>query len=271
MSSDNKQKEETTRFAELEAKAVEEATATADESFTPSPSLLNASSPEALLQQVDGPSLKGYEAKESVYVGKNVPVAVRSKLQFPIHVTAPGSIVEYKVESKGYDIGFSIIAEREEGITVVKESERIEAHVAAVKGKFLVGSVPCRLKFTFDNEYSWMREKQVSYRLSITPPSAEVLLAGRRRRAKACRKATEEDLKSARQRLESASSQKTNIESEIAKLEKLIIEQKKSLEVVAKEESWLKTRVDLRVKQQELLDRRLQNGWADEIGENGTT
>lgn len=120
MPSDNKEKEESTRFAELEAKAVQEATATADESFTPSPSLLNASSPEALLQQVDGPSLKGYEAKESVYVGKSVPVAVRSKLQFPIHVTAPGSIVEYTVESKGYDIGFSIIAEREEGVTIVK-------------------------------------------------------------------------------------------------------------------------------------------------------
>lgn len=113
-------KEESTRMAELEAKAVAEATATADESFTPSPSLLNASSPEALLQQVDGPSLSGYEAKESVYVGKSVPVALRAKLEVPIHVTAPGSIVEYKIESKGYDVNFGVVAEREEGVTVVK-------------------------------------------------------------------------------------------------------------------------------------------------------
>ena len=109
-------------MAELEAKAVAEATATADDSFMPSPSLLNASSPQALLQQVDGPSLSGYEAKESVYVGKSVPVALRGKMEVPIHVTAPGSIVEFAIESKAYDISFSVVAEREEGITVVKVS-----------------------------------------------------------------------------------------------------------------------------------------------------
>lgn len=112
--------EERARMAELEAKAVAEATATADDSFMPSPSLLNASSPQALLQQVDGPSLSGYEAKESVYVGKSVPIALRGKMEVPIHVTAPGSIVEYSIESKGYDINFSVVAERDEGITIVK-------------------------------------------------------------------------------------------------------------------------------------------------------
>ncbi len=115
--------EESARMAELEAKAVAEATANADDSFTPSPSLLNASSPQALLQQVDGPSLSGYEAKESVYVGKSVPIALRGKMEVPIHFTAPGSIVEYSIESKGYDISFSVVAEREEGITIVKVSD----------------------------------------------------------------------------------------------------------------------------------------------------
>lgn len=109
---------------EMEAKAVAEATATADDSFTPSPSLLNAATPEPLLLQVDGPSLKEYEGKESVYVGRSVPVAVRTKLTVPIHVTAPGSVVEYAVESKFYDISFGITAEREEGVTIVKVCKR---------------------------------------------------------------------------------------------------------------------------------------------------
>ena len=106
-------------------------------------------------------------------------------------------------------------------------------------GKFLVGSVPCLLKFTFDNDYSWFREKQVSYRITVTPPSAEVLRAGRRRRAKACQKAIEDDLSSAQQRLDAASGQKMSLESDIAKLEKLLAEKKKSLDVIAKEESWI--------------------------------
>lgn len=108
------------RLAELEAKAVAEATASADDSFKPSPSLLNAPSPDALMQQVDGPSLEGYHGKESVYVGKSVPVAMRARLEVPINVSAPGSVVEYAVESKAYDVGFGVTAEREEGITIVK-------------------------------------------------------------------------------------------------------------------------------------------------------
>jgi hypothetical protein len=100
----------------------------------------------------------------------------------------------------------------------------------------------------------------------VTPPSAEVLLAGRRRRAKACQNAIEADLVSAQQRLDAASAQKTSLENDIAKLEKQLAESKKSLDVVAKEESWLTSRVDLRLRQQEMLASRLEHGWEDENG-----
>ena len=114
------QEEERRRLQALEAKAVAEATATADAAFQPSPSLLNAATAAALLAQIDGPSLNDYEGKESVYVGRCVPIAAGGSLTVPIQVTTPGSVVEYAVESKQYDIGFGITAEREEGVTVVK-------------------------------------------------------------------------------------------------------------------------------------------------------
>jgi hypothetical protein len=114
------QDDEKLRLQALEAKAVAEATATADAAFQPSPSLLNASNPNALLAQVDGPSLSDYEAKESVYVGRSVPVSAGGSLTVPIQVTTPGSVVEYAVENKQYDIGFGITAEREEGVTIVR-------------------------------------------------------------------------------------------------------------------------------------------------------
>ena len=113
---------ETKRLKALEAKAVAEATATADSSFIPSPSLLNASSAAVLLKQVDGPSLSDYEGKESIYVGRSVPVSAGGTLAVPIQVSTPGSVVEYAVENKQYDIGFAISAEREEGVTIVKVS-----------------------------------------------------------------------------------------------------------------------------------------------------
>jgi hypothetical protein len=108
------------RLEELEAKAVDRAKANADAAFRPSPSILNAQSAAVLLQQVDGPSLQTYEGTESVYVGRSVPLAAGSKLNVPINVSTPGSVVEYAVELQYYDVEFSITAEREEGTTIVK-------------------------------------------------------------------------------------------------------------------------------------------------------
>ena len=107
---------------EAEARAVADATASADTAFVPSPSLLASSSPVPLLGQVDGPTLKGYTGKESVYQAKPVPVPVRGRLDVPIHIVAGGSVVEYKVETKNYDISFGVVAEREEGVTIVAVS-----------------------------------------------------------------------------------------------------------------------------------------------------
>lgn len=237
------------RLQALEAKAVAEATATADAAFQPSPSLLNASTASAVMAQIDGPSLKQYEGKESIYVGRSVPVAAGGELTVPIQVTTPGSVVEYAVENKQYDIGFSITAEREEGITIVKEPSRIEATSTPVTGKFLVGSVPCLINFKYQNGFSWMREKVVSYKVTVTPPSRDALAAGRRRRAKACHKAVEEDLKSAEKRLSSANTQRISMQAELEALEKQLEEKKKSLHVIVTEEKWLVDRVGLRNEQ----------------------
>jgi hypothetical protein len=108
------------RLEEMEAKAVDKAKASADAAFRPAPSVLNAQSAQVLLAQVDGPSLQTYEGTESIYVGRAVPIAAGGKLNIPINVSTPGSVVAYAVELKAYDINFSITAEREEGVTVVK-------------------------------------------------------------------------------------------------------------------------------------------------------
>jgi outer membrane murein-binding lipoprotein Lpp len=331
----------------LEARAVAEATATADAAYVPSPSLLNAPTAAPLLSQVDGPSLAGYEGTESVYVGRSVPISAGGSLTIPIQVSTPGSVVEYAVENKQYDIGFGITAEREEGVTIVKvrtarqrngefvffnalfrlmlrraptclvflvdgfsfivilthclyshispthgrhcsvnplfphrlfcrcpptslpslcqETARVDASGGdAITGKFLVGSVPCMISFQFDNDFSWIREKIVSYKVTVTPPSLQTLGAGRRRRAQACLRAIQEDLSGATSRHKQASDQRTVLESELEQL-KLEMEQKmKTLQAVKEEEKWCKQRIDLRKEQQAALQDRLDNGWEDE-------
>lgn len=109
------------RIQALEAKAVAEATATADSQFVPSVSLMNSTDPMAIMKQVDGlRDLSEYEEKESIYVGRSVPIAAGGALEIPIQVGTPGSVVEYAVENKQYDFGFSITAERDDSVTLVK-------------------------------------------------------------------------------------------------------------------------------------------------------
>ena len=106
----------------MEEKAIAEATATADASYTPSASLLSNASPYPLLQSVDGVSLQKHSKKPGIFTARGVPIPLRGKLNIPIHVTNGGSVVEYTVKSEDYDIGFGITAEREEGVTVVSVS-----------------------------------------------------------------------------------------------------------------------------------------------------
>lgn len=142
---------------------------------------------------------------------------------------------------------------------------RCDASEVPILGKFLVGTVPCLLQFKFDNEYSWMREKIVTYKVTITPPSKETLMAGRRRRAEACKRAVEEDLKSADGRLDKAQGQKANLQKELDELKKQLEIKQKSLKVIETEEKWLQERVALRKDQGKLLQQRLDQGWEDEI------
>jgi hypothetical protein len=128
----------------------------------------------------------------------------------------------------------------------------------------LVGSVPCALIFTFDNEYSWFREKKITYNIIITPPSVENIVRGRRTRAKKALDLVHEDIKSAETRLENVSEKSTALRLDIDRLTKELEEKKKGLGVYVKEESWLKQRLQVREVQESLLTRRLEDGWEDE-------
>ena len=250
--------------AQQEIRAINEASANVDSLFVPSPSLLSSPSVEPLLKQIDGPSLKDYIASPNVYMAHTVPIAAGAKVEVPIHVSSGGSLVEYSIESLAYDVGIGIKAEREEKNTVVRALDIVDAHVKPITGKFLVGTVPCVLVFTFDNSVSWITGKKITYKVTVTPPSKENIMIGRRRRAKAALNAVENDEKSASNRLSNAVKEKKTLTSTIARLEKELEQQKKSLDAVEKEEDFLKSRIELRTTQSKMLNDRINNGWEDE-------
>jgi len=249
---------------EAEAKAIADATASANASYTPSNALLSNPSPSALVESVDGICISEYNQSPSLFTAHSVPVALRATLDVPIIITNGGSVVEYTVESENYDINFGIKAEREEETTVVNALTRVDTHLESVTGKFLVGTVPCALIFTFCNEFSWFREKKITYCITVTPPSIENIIAGRVKRAESALGVVLEEKTGADTRLERASAKRGGLAEEIERLEKELEEKKKSLDVIEKEEDWLKARVELRGEQERLLKKRLTDGWDDE-------
>ena len=249
---------------ELEARAISQAMQSADAAYVPSPSLLASDDPSSLLSQVDGPSLVDFRCTPSVYQAKSVPVALRARFDVPIHVIAGGSVVEYRITTELYDIAFGVTAEREEGVTSVKETARVDSHVEPVTGKFLVGSVPCALVFSFSNEYSWFREKRVSYRIVVTPPRTENVVKGRRLRAKKALEVVAADGRDLDERHAAASAGRAAAREEVARLEGELAEARRALDEVTAEEEWLGRRRVVRAEQVRSLNHRLENGWGDE-------
>lgn len=259
-----KEKDSNLNLDDAEARAIFEATTQSDLSYVPSAALLANPAAFPLIRQVDGIDLRTYNGSPSVYQAKNIPVARRSRLDLPIYVTSGGSMVEYAIETNAYDIAFGVTAERDEKETIVKDIERADSSLKPINGKFLVGSVPCALIFSFDNEYSWVREKLISYKITITPPSKEIISAGRRRRASSALQTLLDDKASAETRLAKASTTRLTLSDEVQELERELEEKKKSLLVAQNEEDWLTKRVTLRDEQLEMLNSRLENGWEDE-------
>lgn len=190
---------------------------------------------EPVLEQVDGPSLYEYEGKEATYTGRSCKVYGQSSLDVPIRISAPGSIVEYTIEKKSYDFGLGISAKLDQGgVTTVKEMGPFDGkdnmsqqqRPKTVSDQVLVGagSVPCTLNFKFENKMSWIVE--LSYKIRVIPPERNLLLEGRRRRAKACLKALDYDVGRTNQRLNEVYSEKSVLEREVQEM----IQQFRSIE-----------------------------------------
>ena len=114
-----------------------------------------------------------------------------------------------------------------------------------------------------------MREKLVSYKITVTPPSKESLLQSRRSRATTCLKVVQAEMKKELPRLEQVQKQTTTLEKDVENLKKQLEAKQKELEEATKEETFLKERKALRLEQERLLNERLKSGWKDEAALNG--
>jgi len=202
-------------------KANEEAerTTESDLSYQPSDKVL-ASIP-LLMNEIAGPSLYKYDAKEGYFTGRDVGIHAETTLSIPIRVSNPGTIVEFFIERKSYDFGFGITAILDDGQVVkVKEMSPFLKRSSTDKILIPAGSAPCTMQFKFKNKHSTLLEKVfLSYRIIVTPPSVETVRLGRRRRAKATLDLLESKLISHREILETSSAKVMKLEREAIDLQ----------------------------------------------------
>ena len=141
---------------------------------------------------------------------------------------------------------------------------RLTASDSPLKQTFLVGTIPCMIKFSFSNDYSWMREKLISYKITVTPPSPQSVLESRRTRAATCLKVVQSDMQNVVPKIQSVQKKKAFLAKQVEELKKQLDEKQKDLEAATKEENTLKERKALREEQERLLNQRLKSGWEDE-------
>merc|ERR1712238_52733 len=197
-------------------KANEEAERTTESDLSYQPSDKVLASISLLMNEIAGPSLYKYDAKEVYFTGRDVGINAETTLSIPIRVSNPGTIVEFSIERKSYDFGFGITAILDDG-QVVKVKEMSPFLKRSNSDKILIpaGSAPCTMQFKFKNKHSTLLERVfLSYRIIVTPPSVETVRLGRRRRAKATLDLLESKLISHREILKTASAKVMKLERE---------------------------------------------------------
>ncbi|XP_040013394.1 SEC14-like protein 2 isoform X2 [Xiphias gladius] len=121
---------------------------------------------------------RSYYVRDSVRVEYDGSVSISrgSVFQLEREVTAPSSLLRWQFASDGADIGFGVYRRTKEGggqkvaeMLQVLPSERYNAHLVPKDG-CLACPEPGSYVLCFDNSYSLLQSKRVSYKVEVLPP-----------------------------------------------------------------------------------------------------
>ncbi|CAL8318321.1 unnamed protein product [Lota lota] len=123
-----------------------------------------------------GPVPKSYYVRDSLKVTYDTSVSIGRGSVFDLDydITAPGSILRWQFASNGADIGFGVFLRSQEngdgGQLQMLPSERYNAHLVPEEQSLLCPQ-PGVYVLRFDNSYSLLQSKRVSYNVEVLPPS----------------------------------------------------------------------------------------------------
>ncbi|KAM9841145.1 SEC14-like protein 2 [Aulostomus maculatus] len=122
---------------------------------------------------------RSYYVQDSVKVeyDSSLTISRGSIFQLECDVTAPSSLLRWQFSSSGADIGFGVYKQTKEGggqkvadMLQVLPSQRYNAHLVP-EDSCLICPEPGVYVLCFDNSYSILQSKRVSYNVEVLPPS----------------------------------------------------------------------------------------------------
>ncbi|XP_030292162.1 SEC14-like protein 2 [Sparus aurata] len=125
---------------------------------------------------------KSYYVQDSVKIeyDSSVTISRGSVFQLEYDVTAPSSLLRWQFASDGADIGFGVYRRTAEGkgqkvgeMLQVLPSERYNAHLVP-EDNCLTCPEPGVYVLCFDNSYSFIQSKKVSYKVEVLPPDEQM-------------------------------------------------------------------------------------------------
>jgi chromosome segregation ATPase len=127
--------------------------------------------------EVDSPDQNGahqQEYEEYLTLTSGVVVKAGATFSLPVFCDKPGGRVEWKfvVKEDGADVGFALSVETTPSDGSAAASETIVApeRVNELSGVYDVTTATIRLRFDWDNSFSWLNVKTLDYHVSVLQP-----------------------------------------------------------------------------------------------------
>ena len=189
------------------------------------------------------------------YQTSGVPVKKHFDLKVPIVFAGR---IKYQFWTDSHDIAFSLFFESSSGVRhVLVPEERIDCSMDPMVGSNDFKTKGGWVVFSFDNSYSWLREKSLSYHIVLEPVDATARRVLRHREARAVLRRAAEDLTRAERRMsrtEAATSELkgslNELEATLQSLQAQIAAKKHSLKELQTETSFLEHRIHIQRQQQ---------------------
>lgn len=173
-------------------------------------------------RELDGCFLNFLEASDTFHWNSS-DVVIPWEWSLKIPVTLGGSVISYSFFTVHGDIGFGVnfhVADNSEGI-VVLESARVPSNVEAITGSFKVPREGV-VFFKWDNSYSWLTSKLLSYSIELHQPSLAVADNARATRAYNMLHANTGDIRRSELRLAKANDRLKSVTQDLVELNEKI-------------------------------------------------